>query len=109
MIRHPYFYAGELDREAADAANQRAIHYGAMGFLDPRTYTVDALSFMAAGRMSYSAAVAMSLPLSVAAPAAITWGGLDPLDLTPDHGTSPKDIRRMSKRDFLRYSYQFVN
>ncbi len=109
MIRIPYFHPGEVDRQALDAANERAIYYGSMGLLDPRTYTMDALAFMAAERISYPAAVAVSLPLSVVAPAVVTWGGLDPLDVTPDHGTSPKDIRRMSKRDFLRYSYQFVN
>lgn len=109
MIRDPYFHAGEVDRQALDAANERAIYYGAMGFLDARTYTLDALAFMAAERISYPSAVAVSLPLSVLAPAVITWGGLDPLDVTPDHGISPKDVRRMSKRDFLRFSYQIVN
>ncbi len=89
-----------LDEQAVQAANKRAVYYGTAGLLDPRTYTLDAFVLRSTG-MSYLRAVGVSLPAATVLPAAVTYMGLDPFDVTPGYGLSPTTDRRELRKQVV--------
>lgn len=92
MIRHPYVAHGEIDHQALEAAQTRAVYYGSAGFADPRTYTLDVYAIRRLEKQPWKATVRLSLQAAAYGAAfygAMGYLGVDPLNVTPGYGISP--------------------
>lgn len=92
MIQHSYVGHGQIDHQALEAAKARAVYYGAAGFVDPRTYTLDVYAIRRLEKQPWKATVRLSLQAAgygAAFGAAMGYMGIDPLNVTPEYGISP--------------------
>ena len=93
MIEHPYYELAELDRDAHEAAKTRALYYGAAGFVDPRTYTVDVYTIRRVYKQPWLGTLRLSLQAAgygAAYGATMGYLGFDLLNVTPGYGFSPE-------------------
>ncbi len=91
MMVHPYVRGGQLDRQAIEAANQRTVYYGTLGFIDPRTYTLDVYMIRKVSKQSWKATLGLSVQAAAygaAFGAVMGYLGYDPLNVTPGYGMS---------------------
>ncbi len=90
---HPYVQGGQLDRQAIEAANQRTVYYGTLGFMDPRTYTLDVYMIRKMAKQPWAATIRLSAQAAMigAATAGVLGHlGYDVLNVTPGYGYSPE-------------------
>ncbi len=89
MMEHPYVRGGQLDRQAIDAANQRTVYYGTLGFMDPRTYTLDVYMIRRIGKHPWKSTIRLSGQAAMIGAATSGLFGhyspVDPFELTPEY------------------------
>ena len=87
MMEHPYVRGGQLDRQAIEAANQRSVYYGTLGFMDPRTYTLDVFLIRVIEKQTWKSTIRMSGQAAMIGAATAGLFGhyspVDPFELTP--------------------------
>ncbi len=85
---HPYVQGGQLDRQAIDAANQRTVYYGTLGFMDPRTYTLDVYMIRKVAKQPWASTIRMSAQAAMIGAATAGLFGhyspVDPIGITPE-------------------------